>query len=294
MDLVVDVDAPTPVRDRAERAGIARFATILDELVGELPFLRRPVAPDLDPDAIPAGAVARRMVAATRPFADVFLTPMIAVAGSVADEVRATIAAVGGVRRVTVNNGGDLSVHLGPDQSVVVGLVADVADPTVVDRIGVGEPDPTRGVATSGRGGRSHSLGIADAVTVLGSRAAIADAAATLVANAVDVDHPAVVREPAHHLDPDSDLGDRLVTTDVGDLPAAAVTVALDAGAVEARRLLAACPDLHGIVVSLRGGRRLVGPAVSGLVTGAGSHHNPDRRRPGSVDAPAREVAHVR
>lgn len=261
MDLVVDVDASLDVRDAAERAGIERFATILEELVGELAFLRRPVPAGDDA----TGAVARRMVAATRPFGDVFLTPMIAVAGSVADEVRATIAAHDEVARVTVNNGGDLSMHLGPGASVVVGLVADIGDPTIVDRLRVAHDEPVRGVATSGRRGRSNSLGIADAVTVLADRAAVADAAATLVANAVDVDHPAVRRIPACELDPDSDLGERLVTTDVGDLPPAAVAAALDAGEAEARRLRDRCPDLHGLVMTLRGQRRLVGPAVAGL-----------------------------
>ena len=41
---------------------------------------------------------------------------------------------------------------------------------------------PVRGVATSGWRGRSHSLGIADSVTVLAATAAMADAAATVIA----------------------------------------------------------------------------------------------------------------
>ena len=73
------------------------------------------------------------------------------------------------------------------------------------------------GVATSGRHGRSFSLGIADAVTVLARTASQADAAATIIANAVDLPgHPAVRRMPANELQPDSDLGARPVTRDVG------------------------------------------------------------------------------
>ena len=50
-----------------------------------------------------------------------------------------------------------------------------------------------RGIATSGWRGRSFSLGIADAVTVLAATAAEADAAATVIANAVDLPgHPAI------------------------------------------------------------------------------------------------------
>ena len=49
--------------------------------------------------------------------------------------------------------------------------------------------------------------------------AAQADAAATIIANAVDLpNHPAVVRCPANEVQPDSDLGARLVTRDVGFL----------------------------------------------------------------------------
>ena len=76
-----------------------------------------------------------------------------------------------------------------------------------------------RGIATSGRHGRSFSLGIADAVTVLAKTASQADAAATIIANAVDLPgHPGIVRLPANELQPDSDLGARLVTRGVGAL----------------------------------------------------------------------------
>ena len=101
--------------------------------------------------------------------------------------------------------------------------------------------DPSRGIATSGRHGRSFSLGIADAVTVLARTASQADAAATIIANAVDLPgHPAIVRCPAYDLQPDSDLGARLVTRDVGALSAGEIDDALEAGAACARRLLAA------------------------------------------------------
>ena len=88
-----------------------------------------------------------------------------------------------------------------------------------------------RGVATSGWRGRSFSLGIADAVTLLARTGAEADAAATLVANAVDLPgHPAIRRVPARDLAPDSDLGDRLVTQGVGALAPGEVARALDNG----------------------------------------------------------------
>jgi ApbE superfamily uncharacterized protein (UPF0280 family) len=86
-------------------------------------------------------------------------------------------------------------------------------------------------VATSGWRGRSFSLGIADAVTVLARDGAAADAAATLIANAVDLPgHTAIVRRPARELTPDSDLGDRPVTVAVARLDPAEAAAALESG----------------------------------------------------------------
>jgi ApbE superfamily uncharacterized protein (UPF0280 family) len=106
------------------------------------------------------------------------------------------------------------------------------------DRAVIHAEDKVRGVATSGWRGRSHSLGIADAVTVLAQSGAAADAAATLIANAVDLPgHPAVTRVPANLLSPDSDLGNRPVTQGVGPLWPLEITEALDAGLTVAETL---------------------------------------------------------
>ena len=57
----------------------------------------------------------------------------------------------------------------------------------------------------------------------------------------------AIERQKARDLDPDSDLGDLLVTTKVGVLPTSVVTEALDRGAAEAkRRHLTAALSLKG------------------------------------------------
>jgi len=66
---------------------------------------------------------------------------------------------------------------------------------------------------------------------------AAADAAATLVANRVDVASPAVARRPANELKDDTDLGARLVTVAVGALSRAEVEQALAAGAAFAEQL---------------------------------------------------------
>jgi ApbE superfamily uncharacterized protein (UPF0280 family) len=131
------------------------------------------------------------------------------------------------------NNGGDIAIHLAPGETLEIGVAGDLSHgdiPAMNGRITLRAGDGVGGIATSGRGGRSFSLGIADSVTVLAASSAEADAAATLIANAVNVDSPAVRRSPAAELDPDSDLGDRLVTVDVGPLGAGEVRAALDSG----------------------------------------------------------------
>ena len=198
IDLVIGAEGAG--RDAAFRAAAARFRTVLDELVAELPLLRR------ETGSVPAGTVARRMHAATRPHRPVFITPMAAVAGAVADEILAAMCHAGPLRRAYVNNGGDIALHLGPGTGYATAIAG--ADGRLQGRIGLSGGDGIGGIATSGWGGRSHSLGIADQVTVLARCAATADAAATLIANAVDLPgHPAIARHPAHMLAPDSDLG---------------------------------------------------------------------------------------
>jgi uncharacterized protein len=141
--------------------------------------------------------------------------------------------------RAYVNNGGDIALHLTDRERFTVGLM-DRPDTSGLMRTStISASDPARGVATSGRHGRSFSLGIADAVTVLARTAAKADAAATIIANAVDLPgHPAVVRCPAREIQEDSDLGARLVTRDVGRLDISEIALALEAGAAKTRQLL--------------------------------------------------------
>lgn len=189
----------------AERRASARFGTVLAELSAELAQLRRP-------DGAPEGPVARLMAAAVAPFRPAFITPMAAVAGAVAEAVLAALTGPG-IRRAYSNNGGDIALHLDDGEQVACAIAAR---PGLPDRVVLRWDQPARGVATSGWRGRSFSLGIADAVTVLARTAAMADAAATMIANAVDLpDHPGIRRRPARDLRSDSDLGGALVTVDV-------------------------------------------------------------------------------
>ena len=226
IDLVVGAFGDAGECRAAYGQAVARFQSILAELVEELPELRRPAISH--PRAF-AGPTARRMEAAVVPLAERFITPMAAVAGSVADEMLAALLAGRKLDRAYVNNGGDSAIHLGLGQSMTVAIAG--TGHGLADRITIRAGDEIRGVATSGWRGRSFSLGIADAVTVLACTGAEADAAATLIANAVDLpSHHAIERVPARDLAPDSDLGERLVTQGVGALSVGEIAAALDNG----------------------------------------------------------------
>ncbi|HEV2551841.1 MAG TPA: UPF0280 family protein [Stellaceae bacterium] len=240
----------------AYRQAWYRFRTLLEELVGELLSLRRPV--DASHPGV-SGAVARRMLDACRPHANEFITPMAAVAGAVADEIMAAMLDGRTLDRAYVNNGGDIALHLSAGTSLDVGLVADVEHPALSGVATIDSAWPVRGMATSGWRGRSFSLGIADAATVLARDGASADAAVTLIANAINVEHPAIIRTRASDLDDNSDLGDRLVTTGVGPLPDDLVTEALARGASRAGDMVRE-EKIFGAVLALKGRVRVVGP----------------------------------
>ncbi len=215
----------------AETRAIGRFRGVLEELVGELPLLRSQ-AEGASGD-VAKGKIVRAMARAVAPHAETFVTPMAAVAGAVADAVVG--AAVGdGVQRVYANNGGDAAIWLASGEAITVAIGGSK------DRATIRADDPIRGVATSGWRGRSHSLGIADAVTVLAGSAAAADVAATLIANAVDLPgSDKVARMAACEIYPDSDLGTRMVTRGVGALTTDETAAALAAGARVAEEMLA-------------------------------------------------------
>jgi ApbE superfamily uncharacterized protein (UPF0280 family) len=197
---------------------------------------------------------------ACAPLAEVFITPMAAVAGAVADEVLAAMRAGCALRKAYVNNGGDIAIHLAPGERFETGIVGDISKPKITATASIAADDEVRGIATSGWRGRSFSLGIADSVTVLARDAAAADAAATLVANAVNIDHPAVARRPARDLDPDSDLREHRVTVAVGTLDFEALAEALARGRRGARRLRDA-GLIAAAYIELQGRRIAIGAA---------------------------------
>ena len=256
IDLIIGAFGAESAVRRAYNAATQRFTTILNELCEELPLLRSEMLPE---SPQPCGPTAQRMDVAVRPFArDCFITRMAAVAGAVADEILAAMLAKAELDRAYVNNGGDIAVHLAPGQSFAIGMVDRPHRPGLFGEARISASDGIGGIATSGWRGRSFSLGIADAVTVLAPNAAAADAAATIVSNAVDLpNHPDITRVPANELDPQSDLGGRLVTRDVGSLSSSEIALALVRGEAEAQRLLRA-DRIGAAALHLRGDTRVI------------------------------------
>ena len=248
MDILIDARGAADDVGAAHELAWMRFTGILDELVQELDSLRSPVGSTCSLN----GPIAMRMWNACRPYSRSFITPMAAVAGAVAQELIGCYAA-SGVSRAWVNNGGDIALHLEPSESLRIGLYADIArfDAEEIRNTAKGglrtdgqfevhERMPVRGIATSGWRGRSFSLGIADSVTVLARTAAEADAAATVIANAVNIDDSHITRRPACDVKDDSDLGEIAVTVDVPALEPRLVRQALQAGLERAGELRAA------------------------------------------------------
>jgi ApbE superfamily uncharacterized protein (UPF0280 family) len=246
IDIIAYAEGDPSSVARAHEAAWLRFGKILPELVDELAELRQPVrgAGGLK------GPIAQSMWQACKACliesdADAFLTPMAAVAGSVAQDLSLCYQ-VSGIRRAWINNGGDIALHLTEDTAVSIGLFADLARLDEQQLIAGVQTDAVfkveygmgiAGVATSGWRGRSFSLGIADSVTVFAASASQADASATMIANAVNVTDARIKRQPANAIKDDSDLGQQLVTVAVPALSQDEIHEALEAGLKKAHTL---------------------------------------------------------
>jgi ApbE superfamily uncharacterized protein (UPF0280 family) len=263
IDVIVEAFGAISEIEGAYRAAATRFVGVLDELCGEVEFLRRPACKNGD---LPAGAIARRMLAAVRPYgSQTFITPMAAVAGAVAQEILEAMISAAKLSRAYVNDGGDIALYLAPGEKFVVGMVECPEHASLFGTTMIDFAQPIRGIATSGWRGRSFSLGIADAVTVLADTAAMADAAATVIANAVDLPgNPRIGRARACDLAPDSDLGERLVTQSVGELTPGEMRDALEAG-IRLAESLSAAGLIRAAAFSLQGETRVVIPVETGL-----------------------------
>ena len=263
IDLVIQADGVESERRLAFEQAISFFDTVLTNLVADLPLLRTPISSrSMAYDSCElkcSSAVAKSMHAAVRPFADQFVTPMAAVAGSVAQHTLANMCQNRVLSRVAVNNGGDIALHLQRSASYTIGLCENPNQPEHQIEIAIDASSRVRGIATSGWQGRSYSFGIADAVTVLAPGAAQADVAATLIANRIDLpDSKKIQRVEASSLAPDTDLGKRMVTVGVQTLSSIERQRALRAGQGLAQSLMTR-GLINSAMLCLQGERLVVG-----------------------------------
>jgi len=257
IDLILEAEGDIKQVQLAYQQATRVFKTVLTELVSELESLRQPLG---SPGIQLQGVVAKNMHrAATNAAGQLFATPMIAVAGAVADHMLCAMTRGTQLTRAYVNNGGDIALYLSPNAKFDVGICENIESGSLMSKTCVHATDKIGGIATSGWRGRSHSFGIADAVTVLAHNAATADAAATLIANSIDLpDHPQVSRVPATELSPDSDLGNQLVTVAVGELSQKEQKLALGHGKKMADKMIN-CDDVVAVYASVQGNNMSLG-----------------------------------
>ena len=197
--------------------------TYLERIAGLRSELSRPF-PDIQVQ--PQDDLAMEMVNSVGIIGDHDLTPMAAVAGTIADAVADWLFEQG-LTRVIVDNGGDIAIRLARGETATVGVRPQVTSPLISHVIHLDSGRSTWGVTTSGMGGRSFTRGIASAVTVLAADASVADAAATAVANACFVEDKGIIQLPAENIDPNSDLAGINVTTEVAPLSAESIRMAV-------------------------------------------------------------------
>ena len=233
--------------------GVAKYKTVLGNFSENI-------------RALPQNALAQRMIESVKAIGDMDLTPMAAVAGTIADAVADWLFACGPTR-VVVDNGGDIAIRLAAGETVTVGIRPQISRLDISHIARLDDYSSSWGVTTSGLGGRSFTRGIASAVTVIAESASIADAAATAIANACFVEDSSIVQIPAEQIDPRTDLRGLNVTTEVGALSpgkkAQAVKMALSKADALCRlgAIAGALIALEDVFVMTEGVRKFIAPS---------------------------------
>ena len=232
---------------KAARLAAEKSIAYLEQIARWRPLLSRPV-PEID--NLPEGEPALRMIASTDAIGDVDLTPMAAVAGTIADAVADWLFAQN-MDRVIVDNGGDIALRLKAGKTAAVGIRPRLDNMKVSHVLHLEGSQSAWGVATSGVGGRSLTRGIASAVTVLAANASVADAAATAIGNACFVEDEGIIQSPAETLDPNTDLSGLSVTNQVGELLPEKVMAAIEC-ALQKAELLSQLEIILGAFIALQ------------------------------------------
>ena len=234
----------------------------LERVAGRLAELKRRPG---DIHALPLEPISREMIASVRAVGDAELTPMAAVAGSLADAVADWLFGQG-LSRVIVDNGGDIAIRLTAGETTRVGLRPEIQHQQISHVLTLDGRHSSWGVCTSGLGGRSFTCGFASAVTAIARTSSLADAAATSVANACFVAGADVVQVPAEKLDPNTDIPGLLVTVKLGNLSTGQTAEALSKALKKAEQLTQK-GVIWGAIVAI--GKQVVRTAdLSGCVAG--------------------------
>jgi ApbE superfamily uncharacterized protein (UPF0280 family) len=195
----------------------------------------------------PDNNIVQRMIQSVKAVDDAELTPMAAVAGTIADAV-ADWLFDRGLTKVVVDNGGDIAIRLAAGQTATVGIRPQIDCLDISHMAHLNDHRPSWGVTTSGLGGRSFTRGIASAVTVIAVNASIADAASTAIANACFVQDPNIRQVPAEQIDPTTDLAGQLVTIGIGNLTRSKRQIA-QSNAIQRAEDLVADNDILGALI---------------------------------------------
>lgn len=242
--------------DEEIKAAAAYACELLKELSANLQLARIPAVHIKKTENLPL--ILKKMIDATKKCQDPSLTPMAAVAGSMADLV-ADYLVLKGATRAIVNNGGDIALRIEDDNPIRVGIASYIDAPSYDYVIQLDRRSAVRGIATSGLGGRSFTKGIAFAVVCLGADGGTADACATVVANNVYYPHPGIKQMAAEKLDPSTDIAGQLVTVSVEGVDSGTYQKALRNGLDKARQFYQ--QDLLKGAILFVGGYMAVEPA---------------------------------
>lgn len=154
------------------------------------------------------------------------LTPMSAVAGTIADKI-AELLVQTGAEKVIVNNGGDIAIRMKEGDQLIVGIKRSLREDANIDKY-ILRNNHIRGIATSGFGGRSFTQGVADSVTVFSESASLADAFATYLADMTHICSDKVHEAIASDIDPETDIGDQKIVISIDSLSELEIKEAFD------------------------------------------------------------------
>lgn len=208
---------------------------ILSDLRDYLPVLRQKAFKIKKTNNMPS--IVKRMVEAVKLVDEENLTPMASVAGAVSDHVKDYLSEEG-YDFISVNNGGDISILNNDSGRIIRVSIGNINKGTQTPYTLRIEGLNDFGIATSGIGGRSLSLGLAEIGTAVAKTGAAADAAATSLCNHTNIESPKVMRKKAKEIDPTTDIPDDLVTINIGQLNQYEIDQALHNGLSYAYNLM--------------------------------------------------------